>query len=227
MAMESGAGTTETAAFTRALASLKQRGSNLLVVGAANDHVQVDACRRLLGERDADRTRLYVTTDQTAAGGPSACTASDATIEYATTTRGAAAQQSVTSGPAPGPGLSDAPTTVDDLPSLGRAIEERIESEAADGLDPAELRLCFEPLRALLEAHDEEAVFRFLHALTSEVRSVKGMGHYHLPVPFDNRTVRTLEPLFDAVVEVRTRGENPQQRWHLHEAGITTDWLDL
>ncbi|WP_255196121.1 DUF7504 family protein [Halorarius litoreus] len=225
MAMESGAANTEAAAFTQALAALKRRGSNLLVVGATAGHTHTDACSRLLGDSSVDRTRLFVTTDRHGGTtGTDACLGDDTVIEYATTTRGAAAAQPATAG---GSTLEADVTQVEDLPALGRAVSAAIDTAAADGLDPAELRLCFDSLRPLLEEQDEESVFRFLHALTSEVRSVQGMAHYHLPVAFDTRTVRTFSPLFDAVVELRTQGGHPQQRWHLHEADVTTDWLDL
>ena len=40
----------------------------------------------------------------------------------------------------------------------------------------------------------------------------------------DDETVQLVAPLFDAVIEVRG-GNN--QRWHLREPEITTDWLRL
>lgn len=224
MVMESEQQTTETAAFTRALAALKRRGSNLLVVGATSADTHTAACDRLLGDGHADRTRVFVTTDgNCGAHGEATRTADDHVVQYATTTRGAAAAASSTDGPS----LDDAVSsvTVDDLRSLGEAVSEIVED--ADGAAPAELRVCFDSLGPLLEEYDEQAMFRFLHALTSEVRSVRGMGHYHLPVSLDNRTVRTIRPLFDAVVEIRTQAGEPQQRWHLSEADITTGWLGL
>lgn len=225
MVMESGRETTETAAFTRALAALKRRGSNLLVVGATAADAHTAACDRLLGDGHADRTRVFVTTDGNCGAHAGATrTADDHVVEYATATRGSAVASASSTG---GPSLADdvSSVTVDDLGSLGEAMSEVIED--ADGVAPAELRVCFDSLGPLLEEYDEQEMFRFLHALTSEVRSVRGMGHYHLPVRLENRTVRTLRPLFDAVVEIRTQGGEPQQRWHLNEADITTDWLGL
>lgn len=227
MVMESEQQTTETAAFTRALAALKRRGSNLLVVGATSADTHTAACDRLLGDGHADRTRVFVTTDGNCGTHAEATrTADDHVVQYATTTRGATA---VSSPSTSGPSLDDAVSTVsvDDLTSLGEAVSEVIESAGGDGFTPAELRVCFDSLGPLLDEYDEQAMFRFLHALTSEVRSVHGMGHYHLPVSLDNRTVRTIRPLFDAVVEIRNQGGEAQQRWHLSEADITTAWLSL
>lgn len=224
MAMETGPEATKTATFTQALASLKRRGSNLLLVGAANDHTHGEACRRFLGEDSTDRRRLFVFTDRDrcSADRPSTVAGEAAVIQYDTPTRGAAAAVG-----------SQADSLrphqhVSDLAGLGAAVNESIEEFQRPGdLDPADLRLCFDSLRPLLEDHDEQEMFRFVHALTSDVRSARGMGHYHLPVAFDNATVRTLSPLFDAVVEIRSHDSGPQQRWHLRDADITTDWLTL
>jgi hypothetical protein len=227
MAMETGPETTETATFTQALASLKRRGSNLLVAGAASGDTHADACSRLLGDSRADRTRVFVATDgHCSAADRDTQTSDDWLVEYAAPTRGATAAATPTAdGPTlPGPATE---VSVDDLPSLERAVGDAIEAAGSDSLAPAELRLCFDSLGPITDEHDEETVVRTLHALTSEVRSVRGMGHYHLPVALDTQIVRTLRPLFDGVVEIRTQGERAQQRWHLNETDISTDWLDL
>ncbi|WP_255149821.1 DUF7504 family protein [Halorarius halobius] len=222
MVTESGPERTETAAFTQALASLKRRGSNLLVVGAANDRAHTAACHRLLGDADAERTRVFVATD--GSSGHAARGSDDPIVEYATSTRGAAA---ATPAESAGPSAGGSVRRVEDLATLGQSVAEAIDSVPDSELSPSELRLCFDSLRPLVEEHDDREVFRLLHAMTGDVRAVRGMGHYHLPLAFDSVTVRTLRPLFDAVVEVRSQGGAVQQRWHLNEAGITTDWLDL
>jgi hypothetical protein len=53
------------------------------------------------------------------------------------------------------------------------------------------------------------------------------MGHFHLRVDHDSDHVRLLEPLFDAVVEVRRTDTGRQQRWHLRDKGLESDWLDI
>lgn len=220
--METGQGATETAAFTQALASLKRRGSNLLLVGAANDRAHVDACHRLLGDDGPTRRRLFVLTDRDHSAVPSAPD-DVAVVEYESMTRSAASAQGGAGG-----GVTPA-ERVATLDGLGDAARSAIESfdRDAGGLSPAELRLCFDSLRPLLEEHTEQRVFRFLHALTGDVRGVNGMAHFHLPVARDDPTVRTIAPLFDAVVEVRAAGGTAQQRWHLREEDISTDWLPL
>lgn len=234
MCAERDTGTSEqrTAAFSRALASLRETGSNLLLVGAAHDAARSQACQRFLGESGTEpRRRLFVTTEPNGVAtdvmrelytrtGPQ----STAVIEQRNTVRSAAAQSASAAPVVPR-------TTVDDgdLVGLGGTIESSIAEfdREAHGLDPAEFRLCFDSLRPLFLAHDEEQVFAFLHVVTEHVKDVQGMAHYHLPLNREAETVKTIEPLFDAVVEVRIQDSYPQQRWHLREEGVTTDWLSL
>lgn len=222
----------ETAAFTRALAALKRRGSNLLVVGA-HSGVQLDACRRLLGDDDAGiRRRLFVFTDS-AIGVADRLGGGEHDPDHATVIRresrtrsAAAAGGSAEVPPAPIPAA-----TIDEdeeLTALADAVVDAIAEfdAAAGGLDPAELRVCVDSLRPLLDDHDDEAVRRFLEPLTDEVRQVRGMGHFHLPVALDDPAVDPIAPLFDAVVETRMT-ETPEQRWHLRDGDLTSQWLTL
>lgn len=212
-----------TAAFTRSLASLKREGSNLLVVGAGSDEAHGELCTRLLGDTVGDRRRAFVSTER---GGcvPAEYRRGDAErLSYELATRSAAAAASPSSGP-------DLPSaTVRDLSSLGEAIARTIDEIDTEvgGLAPAQFRLCLDSLRPLLEEHTEKQLFRFLHAVANDVRAADGMAHYHLPLAYDTSTVRTLEPLFDAVIEVRDGEDGPQQRWHLTEDAVETDWLPL
>jgi hypothetical protein len=117
----------------------------------------------------------------------------------------------------------------DNLRDLGATIEETIEEfdAASDGLSPAELRLCFDSIMPLVADHEGRDVRRFLLGLTETVERFDGMAHYHLPSEYDSEAVDELEALFDAVVEVRQADSEVEQRWHLQEPEITTDWVPL
>lgn len=97
----------------------------------------------------------------------------------------------------------------------------------AGGLAPAELRVAFDCVAPLLSTYDEQTVFRFLHVFANNVKLVGGMGHVRLPKPLESETTRLLEPLFDAVVELRLDGTEAQQRWHFRDADVTSEWLPL
>jgi len=213
----------ERVAFTSALARLKREGSNLLVVGGSSDVAHAEACDRFLGDEIGDRRRTFVSTERSSCVSADVCGDDADLIRYESPTRSAAA----TTGTADG---SELPTDgVSGLSELGAAVVDSIRAtdEEVGGLEPAQFRLCLDSMRPLLEEHTEREVFRFLHAVTNEVRAADGMGHYHLPVGYDSETVRTLEPLFDAVVEVRAGPDGAQQRWHLRDVDADSDWLPL
>ena len=213
----------ETVAFTSALARLKREGSNLLVVGASSDAAHDEACDRFLGDEIGDRRRTFVSTERGSCVPEKVHRDADV-INYESPTRSAAATTGTTDGP-------ELPTDdgIAGLSELGSAIVDSIQSADADagGLEPAQFRLCLDSMRPLLEEHAERELFRFLHAVTNEVRAADGMGHYHLPVTYGSDTVRTLEPLFDAVVKVRSGPDGAQQRWHLRDVDVDSDWLPL
>lgn len=125
---------------------------------------------------------------------------------------------------------TDASVVVDgSVAELGVEIADAIEQfdAVAGGLAPAELRVAFDCVAPLLSTYGERTVFRFLHLFANNVRLVGGMGHVRLPKPLESETTRLLEPLFDAVVELRLDGTEAQQRWHFRDADVTSEWLPL
>ncbi|MFC5969726.1 hypothetical protein ACFPYI_00130 [Halomarina salina] len=206
--------------FTQALASLKRHGSGLLVVGAAAQETHLAACRRLLGDgSDQLRHRLVVLTD----GVPGAADRTDdesvRVIDRRPVTRGATASAS----PA-----GDGPS---DLVTLEREIIAAVESieREAGGLDPGELRVCLDSLRTLVDGHDPAEVERFLDNVLTAVRDVDGMCHVHFPVERGGEAAARFADLFDGTIEVQlpAGARHVEQRWHLHEADVSTDWVAL
>jgi hypothetical protein len=206
--------------FSRALARLKRRGCNLLVVGTTSASVRRTITDRLLGDTSSrDRRHLFVFTDGShVRQHPHLASATGSRTRIVT--RSTPMRAAATSEPPAefGPGNSITRSVNSDLLGpLAWAIADEIHAFAdeADGLEPSELRLCFDSLSPLLASHSERGVDRFLEAVTARVRSVSGMGHYHLPVAVDDDAVERLAPLFDAVIELRLRETLPEQRWHL------------
>ncbi|NEU57020.1 hypothetical protein [Halorussus sp. MSC15.2] len=211
---------------------MKRNGSNILLVGS---EALDAACERLLGESSAGpRYRLFVTTDAR----PGAADAKLASVEsglhgdeavvvdWQADVRGSRAAD----GPAAdGPPFRRVSVESDDLRELGETVEETIAQfdPGPDGFSPAELRLCFDSITPLVADYDERSVRRFLLGLTETVERFDGMAHYHLPVEYDSEAVRSVEPLFDAVVEVQYGDGGVEQRWHLTDPDFTTDWLSL
>lgn len=216
--------------FAEVLRRLKREGCNLLVTGEVPVVVSDAATRRLLGAPFEDRRRVLAFTsagvERVTARLPGGCRPTDrdvTVIEQRDSTRSVATERAGEQGFAVtdvGPGLDD----------LETAILDEIAGFAADtdGPLPAELRLSLDSVRLLVDDHGVDAVATFLDSVTSSVADVRGMAHYHMPIADDAEPVAALTPLFDARIELRQRdGFAPEQRWHLPEYGLTTEWVGL
>ncbi|UVE49452.1 hypothetical protein KU306_11020 [Haloferax larsenii] len=217
--------------FQLGLEALKQRGSALLVVGSVPTELYARASKQMLGAPDESRRRLLVLNSTTSVENrldPSIerSTECTRTIRYTALARGTAAAT-----PHEPSLISDSceRRVTGEMGQLGAEITTDITEfdRLANGLDPAELRVAFDCLPTLLEEYDKEHVFRFLHVLTTHVRSRKGMIHVWSPGERDDVVNRTLEPLFDAVVELTVDGTEAKQRWHLNTVDVSSGWFVL
>jgi hypothetical protein len=78
---------------------------------------------------------------------------------------------------------------------------------ATAGDEDEHIVFCFDGVTSLLQYADLQRAFRFLHVVTGRVKTVGGVGHYHLdPEAHDTQTLATLKGLFDAVIEVEDDG---------------------
>jgi hypothetical protein len=226
----------EGVSFAHALATLKEQGSALLVVGSVPEEMYATASARMLGDPSADppRRRLVVTP---CSNGESATRrlrdTGPLSAEYARLiTRGERAR-SAAAGSAVGDGRAfdeRAPRShvIDGaIRDLGVTIDEVVTEFDlfAGGLEPAEFRMAFDCLPTLLSNHDRETAFRFLHATLALSRSVSGLVHFRLPRAVDSEVVGLFQPLFDATVELRVDGSRLDQRWHFRDRDLTSEWL--
>ncbi|MCL9815722.1 DUF7504 family protein [Natronocalculus amylovorans] len=216
------------------LDNLKRTGSNLLIVGKSRHTAHPKACTSLLGSDDAGpRHRLFVTIDPTTiVENRLKYTASErvdsslGVIKYTQLARGSAvtsAQEQSLTRP------SKREAYAEDIGAVGIELSEQIaQIEAAHGrLAPAALRVCIDSVIPLFESYDQEIVFRFLRLVTDRIRSVHGMGHVHIQTDRDARYVKLIEPLFDAVIELKQENGSVYQQWDLRESGLSTDWLEV
>ncbi|WP_396612906.1 hypothetical protein ACH9L7_06470 [Haloferax sp. S1W] len=220
-----------TSEFQLGLEALKQRGSALLVVGSVPTELYARASKQMLGAPDESRRRLLVLNSTSAVEKrlhPSIERSTEwtRTVRYTALSRGAAAAN------------SHEPSLITEscerhvsgaMGQLGSEVSKDIDEfdTLAGGLDPAELRVAFDCLPTLLSEYDEEQVFRFLHVLTTHVRSRRGMIHVWSPGERDDVINRTLAPLFDAVVELKVDGTEASQRWHLNNVDVSSGWFLL
>ncbi|GAB3025517.1 DUF7504 family protein [Natronobiforma cellulositropha] len=237
MGTELGGTIPDSATFAHALDSLKQEGSNILLVGESATQAHKAACHRLLGESGDDpRYRLFVVTERPRNSHGFDCTCSGGHGHEETMTRVIvrAADETDEHDTVLGEDGNDSAVSqsvvgTELLSVLGSEVIDTVTAfdEDADGLEPSELRVCVDSLAPLLVDHRPENVFRLLHVITSWVRQVNGMGHFHLPVALEHDAVNLLEPLFDAIVEVRANGGTNEQRWHLRDQRTSSEWLPL
>jgi hypothetical protein len=93
-----------------------------------------------------------------------------------------------------------------DLTGIGIELSELLSTIAgAAGDEP--LSVCFDSITSLLQYADLQRTFRFLHVVTGRIKTVGGVGHFHIdPAAHTDQELATLKGLFDAVVEVDEDG---------------------
>ncbi|AZH26135.1 DUF7504 family protein [Haloplanus aerogenes] len=219
--------------FAHALATLKEQGSALLVVGSVPEEMFADASATMLGDPSADppRRRLVVAPEPNRSSairrlretGP-------LSSEYARlVTRGEEAR-SAAAASRPLDQITPRTHVIDgSIRDLGTTVAEVIEEFDlfAGGLDAAEFRMAFDCLPTMLSAYGRETAFRFVHVMVAQARAVSGLVHFRLPRDMDSELVRLFQPLFDATVELRIDGGELNQRWHFRDRDLTSDWLPL
>jgi hypothetical protein len=91
-----------------------------------------------------------------------------------------------------------------DLPKLGMSI-----TSVLDGWpDDEGVLLCLDSLTELLRHVELQRVYRFVHILSDRLADLDAQVHVHLDgESCDERTLATLEPLSDAIVEVPAHGD--------------------
>lgn len=231
------------AAFVGHLRRLKCEGCNLLVIGEGPGRLFARASAQMLGGGEARRYRALAVIERSAASArqrlpddTGSKSDSATVVTRIQPARSTAAEESETddeydrarTDPSAVP---ERRVESETLAALGTELEEAIETfdARADGLKPAQLRLCVDSLAPLIDDYDEAELRAFLHRVTDRVRKYDGMAHYVLAEPYESEVVQRLEPAFDAVVELQpSDGDAPgRERWHLPDEDVTMPWLPV
>lgn len=218
-------------AVAAALATLKRRGCNILIVGTVPEWVRDRMSAQLLGDDTLDRVRLFALCDRNIAtvhrrlklaesdgSDTYVCTYTDDTTAGASSGRSRGADVHHPQPPSPS---ASTPATVSD--TLSDTITD-IDRERG-GLAPAELRLCLDALDPLVATDAVSDPAANLQAVCEAVVDVGGMGHYILRTPATAPAVRAIQSCFDVTIELAVNDGVPRHRWHLHDTGEKTDWL--
>ncbi|WP_330631996.1 DUF7504 family protein [Halocatena halophila] len=216
------------AALIDALDRLKQQGSVLLVVGELSRGSHQLACQHLMGDQSMHRHRLFVSSDGTSSVQQSAISDSshhrDYIIDYLTDT------DAEVECPLSSPDPAGVPHSTATCPStlIGEVVRTLREIErAAQPFTAGEVRVCVDSLETLIETYGRQTALRLVRYVTEAAQRRTGIIHLHLPVDRDDPLTRLFEPLSDAVIELRAADTQPQQRWHLMNEGIQSDWTSV
>lgn len=219
-------GTMGSSAFAEALSRLKQRGSALLVVGNVAPEVHQLACRHFMGDPSMCRQRLFVTTDGFATDVQSSIVDrsqhENHVIDYVTNCRSTSERPDDDSTMVSYTTATSSTALISEIINTIKSIERDVEP-----LSPGELRVCIDSLSTVIESSNRDVPLRLVRYTALATRRRNGMMHVHLPVARDSELASLFEPLVDAVVELRVADGTPQQRWHLTDAAIPSDWTNL
>lgn len=205
--------------FRRALTALKQEGSAILVVGEVPGGAHQALCDRMLGHGEGEYRRVFVDTDAGCTASAGVDPAERRVLRYAAGTRSASAAATPD-----GPEFGVEPRTFEELAD---DLYDAVHEAAAEVDDRSRLRLCLDSLLPLVADEGQERVFRLLHPLCTELRSLGGMAHCHLPLERDAEPVQLFRPLFDAVIHLRVHDGITQHRWELVDRDLESEWLDV
>lgn len=195
------------------LEQLKQHGCNILITGSVPTQVSMRTSRQLLGDPSLPRERIVCVIGD----GPNRerWVPAEASDDHT--------QRIVVDSPE-----AFHPTTLDS--TLAAATRNAVESiDQMDDVGSGAIRMGFHSLSPLLAEFGVGPTIETLTCVTRWIRSVRGIGHFHLPQPSDSCAVEDVQHVFDIEVEVReSPGEDlsPEWRWHLPNYG-TTNWLPI
>ncbi|WP_425556758.1 DUF7504 family protein, partial [Haladaptatus pallidirubidus] len=89
-----------------------------------------------------------------------------------------------------------------------------------------DIQVYVDSLQPVIEATSID-IGSFLTPIGRAIRGVEGLGYYTLPHDRDSLAVHEIEPIFDAVIELRVSERGPKQRWILPQTGYTTEWFTI
>lgn len=226
--------------FANELMRLKRRGCCVLVTGSVSERVRTMQSRALFGSVEEHRQRVFALTDatptETAEYLPGELTPehSDVTVlDYTDTVRDVTGvtdlsslqpYSSTTSSRAETPEVETTSVT-----GLGETLYDSIAATIqTDQLSPGELRVGVATLNALIAMDGLPATCAFVDAVRTDLLATNGLGHVHFPGSIDDDSLAALYPVVDIHLELReTKQCPPEQRWHLLDADLTTNWLRL
>lgn len=210
--------------FAALLDRLKRRGTSVLIVGDLSADLEQALSRRMMGHPDELRYRLLSalkpmeTPDRWFPGsvGPE-----DEWVEVVD--HGGLARDAV--GGADGVGkVGAASTRAQEVVAHVDEWTATVEREADPS--PGDIRVGVTSLDILLEREGVEATRTVAEGVHRLMRDHAGVAHLYFPRQRSSRVVQQITVWVDVVVEVRTNGGRPEQRWSVQDT-VETSWFPI
>lgn len=221
--------------FASELMRLKRRGCCVLVTGRVSDRVRAAQSRQLFGEIDESRQRVLALTDAAPADtsrylpdGIPPTHQNVTVLDYTEMVRAG-----VTDTPPPSTDTQSDSHFRSEGSDHKRGLATTLRASVGpairnDSVAPGELRFGIATLGALISADGLSPTQAFVRAVRTDVLSMHGMGHFHLPGVPDTDTLNALRSVTDIHLELReSQRHGPEHRWHLLEANYSTDWFPM
>lgn len=203
--------------FAQRLEELKQTGCSILVTGTVDSEGFAEQLSLSLGNQTCKQ--VLVSPYQLSTPGQMLPADISPAMETVRVVTGEQARSTASTGRAGG---------ADDLTTLREAVLDAI-TELSDEfkLEDNDLRVGVQSLDQFSDWADGRAVRRFVQAISKYVGLVNGTVYCQLRGD-STRASEVLDVgLFDARIELRSQQECVEQRWHLPDEDITTEWVSL
>lgn len=210
--------------FAALLDRLKRRGTSVLVVGDLSADLEQALSRRMMGHPDESRYRLLSALkpmETPARWFPESVDPDDDwvdVVDHSGLARGVVAEAD--GGPAVGATSTRAEDVVATVDDWVTSVERETDPE------PGDIRVAVTPLDVLLEREGIEATRTVAESIHRLMRDYGGVAHLYFPRPRASRVVQQITVWVDVVVEVRTNGGRPEQRWSVQDT-VETSWFPI
>lgn len=206
----------ETRVFVQRLQEFKTQGCNILVTGNVDSYVFSRQLSKALGSSDCKQ--VLVSPDALTNPNqllPDGVSPETSTVEIVDRQHARHTDSSFAS--ASGSWLERLSNDVLDA-------VHRLDNEYR--LDDNDLRIGVQSLNQINDRANQQAVTRFIRGVSQTAEFVNGTAYYQFQDSSERAAYLMDTGIFDAEIELRNDRQS-EERWHLPEDDITTDWVEL
>jgi hypothetical protein len=194
------------------------------VVGDLSADLEQALSRRMMGHPDERRYRLLAAlkpSDSPDDWFPGSVSPDDEWVDVVDQGGLARDAAAVAEGGSGAPGSA---TLADELVECVDDWVTSVEHEADP--EPGDIRVGVASLDVPLEREGVEAPRMVAERIHRLMRDHRGVAHLYFPRPRSSRIVQQITVWVDVVVEIRTKGGRPEQRWSVQDT-VETSWFPI